>query len=95
MTTSTRFQIPMELMDILTKINDSVNEVKERMTRLEAQDHAASITLLKSEIKEERDKRIDLQLELAMVKTKLAPIVISISVVGGAAVNFLLRVLGN
>lgn len=95
MTTSPRFQIPMELMDILTKINDNVNEVKDRMTRLEAQDHATAISLLKIEIEKERDKRIDLQLELATIKTKLAPIVITISVVGGAAVNFLLKVLGN
>ena len=95
MTTPSRFQIPMELMDILTKINDSVNEVKDRLTRLEAQDHAASISILKAEIKEERDKRIDLQLELAMVKTKLAPIIVSVSVVGGAAVNMLLRIFGS
>lgn len=95
MTTPPRFQIPMELMDILTKINDNVNEVKDRMTRLEAQDHATAISLLKIEIEKERDKRIDLQLELATIKTKLAPIVITISVVGGAAVNFLLKVLGN
>lgn len=83
--------IPIELMEILNRINDNVNEVKERITRIEAQEHTDSIRSLRSEIKEERDERIKLQIELSNVKTKLAPIVVGISAAGAAIVQVLIQ----
>lgn len=83
----TFYSIPMELMEILNRINDNVNEVKERIARIEAQDHSDSIRSIRLEVKEERDQRIALQIELANVKTKLAPIVVGISVAGAALIQ--------
>lgn len=83
------FQIPVELMKILTEINDNVNEVKNRLTRLEALDHANEIKEIRQELKQERDKRVELQLELNTVKTRLAPILMGISIVVASFVQFM------
>lgn len=83
--------IPIELMELLTKINTNITEVKERITRIEAQDHVDSIRLMRQEIEKERDERIKLQIELANVKTKLAPIIMGVSVLGAAVVDYLLK----
>jgi predicted nucleic acid-binding Zn-ribbon protein len=83
--------IPVELMDILHKINDNVNEVKERITRIEAQDHSEAIRSVRLDIEKERNERINLQIELANVKTKLAPIIIGISILATAIMQFLIK----
>jgi hypothetical protein len=83
--------IPIELMEILNRINDNVNEVKERITRIEAQDHSDSIRSVRSDIEKERNERIKLQIELANVKTKLAPIVLGISVAGAAVIQIIIQ----
>ena len=76
--------IPIELMEILNRINDNINEVKERMARIEAQEHSDAIRQVQVEIDNERNERIKLQIELASIKTRLAPIVVGISLAGAA-----------
>lgn len=93
MTTSQTSHIPIELMEILTRINDNVNEVKERLARLEGQDHSDSIRSLRDEIEKERNERIRLQIDLANVKTKLAPIIVGVSMVGAALVEVVITTL--
>lgn len=83
--------IPIELMEILNRINDNINEVKERIARIEAQDHSDSIRSLRTEIKQERDERIKLQIDLANVKTRLAPIIVGISAVGAAIIQLVIQ----
>ena len=83
--------IPIELMEILNRINGNINEVKERIARIEAQDHSDSIRSLRTEIKQERDERIKLQIDLANVKTRLAPIIVGISAVGSALIQVLIQ----
>ena len=83
--------IPIELMEILNRINGNINEVKERIARIEAQDHSDSIRFLRTEIKQERDERIKLQIDLANVKTRLAPIIVGISAVGSALIQVLIQ----
>lgn len=78
------YSIPMELMEILNRINDNISEVKERIARIEAAEHSDSIKSLKAEINLERDERIKLQVELSTIKSKLAPIVFGISLAGAA-----------
>jgi hypothetical protein len=85
--------IPIELMEILTRINDNINEVKERIARIEAQDHSDSIRSLRTEIKQERDERIKLQIDLANVKTRLAPIIVGISAVGAAIIQVAIQLI--
>lgn len=93
MTTSQTSHIPIELMEILTRINDNVNEVKERLARLEGQDHSDSIRSLRDEIEKERNERIRLQIDLANVKTKLAPIIVGVSMMGAALVEVVITTL--
>ena len=83
--------IPIELVEILNRINGNINEVKERIARIEAQDHSDSIRSLRTEIKQERDERIKLQIDLANVKTRLAPIIVGISAVGSALIQVLIQ----
>jgi chromosome segregation ATPase len=87
--------IPIELMEILNRINDNINEVKERIARIEAQDHSDSIRSIRTEIKQERDERIKLQIELANVKTRLAPIIMGISVAGAAIIQLIIQTFHN
>lgn len=93
----TQSLIPVELMEILNKINenvntvkDSVNEVKERVTRIEAQDHADLYRTLRKEIELEREHRIRLQVELANVKTRLAPVITGVAVFFGAIIDYVI-----
>jgi len=83
--------IPVELMQILTEINNNINEVKERITRIEAQDHSDSIKSIRRDLEKERDHRISLQVELANVKTKLAPIIVGISMVATVLINVITK----
>jgi chromosome segregation ATPase len=85
--------IPVELMEILNRINDNINEVKERITRIEAQDHSVSIRSLQAEIDKERDERIKLQVQLENVKTRLTPIVAVVSLVGAGVVNLIVNII--
>lgn len=83
--------IPIELMEILNRINDNVNEVKERIARIEAQDHSDSIRSVRNDIEKERNERIKLQIELANVKTRLAPIVVGIAMIGTAVIELVVQ----
>ena len=83
--------IPIELMQLLTAINDNLNEVKERIARIEAQDHSDSLKAVRVEIKEERDKRIQLEIALADIKTKLAPILVGVSVASAVVLELFIK----
>lgn len=88
---TSRPSIPIELMEILNRINDNVNQVKERLSRLEAHNHADTYKTIWIELEKERDKRIQLEIDLASIKTKLAPIVIGISMAGAAGIEFFIK----
>jgi hypothetical protein len=83
--------ISMELMEILTKINSNISEVKERLAGLEAQDHSNSIRTVMLEVEKEREHRIKLEIELANIKTKLAPLIAAISIAGAGAIQLVIQ----
>lgn len=80
--------VSVELMELLNKIHDKVNEVGERVARIEAQDHADVFRSIRRELEIERDHRIKLQVEIANLRTRFAPIVASIAMAGAAFVNY-------
>lgn len=84
MTEHSYYSIPIELMEILTKINDNINDVKERLARIEGQDHTDSIKSLRLDY-------INLKVQLENVKTKLAPIVVGISMAGAVVIELLIK----
>jgi predicted nucleic acid-binding Zn-ribbon protein len=83
--------IPIPLMETLNRINDNLSEIKERLARLEGTDYKDSIRSLRDDIEKERDKRISIQLELTNIKTKLAPVIVFISMVGGVILEVAIR----
>lgn len=98
MVTSLKPSIPIELMEILHQISNDISDVskdvtdvRERVIRLEAHNHADAYKTLWNEFEKERDKRIEMQIELSQIKTKLAPIIIGISMGGAAAIELLIR----
>ncbi len=84
--------IPVELMELLNTIRVDISEVKERLIRIEAQDHHDAIKTIQSELKEEREKRTALEIEIANIKTKLAPIVVGLSLLGAGLVDIIGRI---
>lgn len=92
--------IPVELMEILHKmsndigdVKDDVIDVRERVIRLEAHNHAETLKTIWSELEKERDKRIKLQIDIESVKTKMAPVTVGISLIGAAIINVIFRTL--
>jgi len=81
--------IPIELMDILNRINSNVDEVKQRLARIEGQDHSDSIKALQLIVNEERKERVKLEVDLARVKQQLGPIAAVLALVGAATVQFI------
>ncbi len=91
MVTSVKPSIPIELMEILNQISKDVTDVRERVIRLEAHNHADAYKTLWTEFEKERDKRIEMQIELSQIKTKIAPIIIGISLAGASIIEALVR----
>lgn len=98
MVTPVKPSIPIELMDILHSIKDDISDVKddvvdvrERVIRLEAHNHEDSLKTIWVELEKEREKRIKLEIDLASIKTKLAPIIIGISIAGAALIEAIVK----
>lgn len=86
---SSIFNIPIELMELLNKINDNINEVKERITRIEAQDHSDSIKTIKKEHDLLEASLNVLEVKLVEVRTKVAPLVAGVAFLVAGIVEFL------
>jgi hypothetical protein len=78
-------------MEILHRISGDVNDVKERVIRLEAQNHSDTLKNLWLEVEKERDKRIAMEIEIAGLRTRLAPILVGISLAGAALIDIVFR----
>lgn len=83
------FSIPVELMEILNRINCNISEVKERITRIEAQDHSDSIKSVRLALETERIARTKLELEVSNMKTRLAPILFGITLIAAGIIEFI------
>ena len=84
--------ITIELMDLLNEINRNVHDVRERLARIEAQTHAADIEKIEKDLKEEREKRQQLEIEVSNIRTKLAPVFAGISIVVLTSIELLFLV---
>lgn len=83
------FSIPVELMEILNRINNNISEVKERLATIEAQDHSDSIKSVRLALETERIARTKLELEVSNMKTRLAPILFGITVLAAGVIEFI------
>lgn len=81
---STNKGFPIELMEMFRRMDENINDVKERVIRIEAQEHGAVQTRLKEDLEKEREHRIALQMKVVEIQTKLIPITgIGSAVLGG------------
>lgn len=75
---------PIELMEMFRRMDENINDVKERVIRIEAQEHGAAQARLKEDLEKEREHRIALQMKVVEIQTKLIPITgIGSAIVGG------------
>lgn len=81
---STNKGFPIELMEMFRRMDENINDVKERVIRIEAQEHGAAQVRIKEDLEKEREHRIALQMKVIEIQTKLIPITgIGSALVGG------------
>ena len=78
-------------MELLNRINENIGDVKERLTRIEAQEHASSIRELRHEIGHEREARALLELELREIKTRIMPLFVAIAVIAAPVLDWVVH----
>lgn len=81
-------ELSHQLLDMLRTVDANVSDVKDRVIRIEAQAFDEKITRLEQKVDEERKERISIQLQMEGIKTKIAPIVIFISMLASAGLTF-------
>lgn len=78
-------------MELLNKINENIGDVKERLTRIEAQEHASSIRELRQELHHEREARSLMELELRELKTRVMPFFVALAIVAAPVLDWVVR----
>lgn len=78
-------------MEILNEIRDSVQDVRERVIRIETLDHSDSIKTLRVELKDQKVEIQELKNTITELKTRVAPILAAIAVAFGAIIDFILH----
>ena len=84
-------QTPFELYQLLSVINGNINDVKERVIRMEAQDFSLNLKELQHEVKAECEKRQTLENTVLELKTRFAPILVALTIVATATINYVIR----
>lgn len=78
-------------MELLNRINENIADVRDRLTRIEAQEHSASIREMRQEIHHEREARALLELELREIKTRIMPLFVAIAVVAAPVLDWVIH----
>jgi hypothetical protein len=86
-------QVPVQLIQILTKINENISDVKERVIRIEAQDHQFAIRTLRADLEEEAKQRRALEDKVNAFTNKMAPILAGGTALVTLVLNYLVRVM--
>ena len=84
-------QVPVQLIQILGKINDNVAEVKERVIRLEAQDYQYAVRELRDALHEESKARRAVEDKLAVLQGRVAPMLAGTVMVITVILNYFIR----
>lgn len=75
-------------MEILNKINENIGDVKQRLARIEAQEHTSSIRELRAELQIEINRRSILELEVRELRTRIMPIIVGIAIVAAPVLSW-------
>jgi hypothetical protein len=81
----------LEFLEFLNRINDNISEIKERLIRIEAQDLSSRIAALQISVEVERVHRQTLEIKVAELKTKLAPLLVGVAIIGAGIVNIVIQ----
>ena len=65
-----------EVLRVLSNLKDNVDDVRERLIRIEAQDHPKGIGEKKKKIDKQSEEFRKLELAVAEMKTKIAPLLV-------------------
>lgn len=80
--------LSLQLLEMLRSVDANVSDVKDRVIRIEAQAFDEKITKLENKFDAEKEERIKLQLQLENVRTKIAPVVVFISMLASSGLTF-------
>lgn len=78
-------------MELLNRINENIGDVKERLTRIEAQEHASSIRELRQEVHHEREARNLLELEVRELRTRIMPFFVALAIVAAPVLDWVIH----
>lgn len=65
-----------EVLRVLSNLQDNLGDVRERLIRIEAQDHPKGIGALTEKIDKQAEEFRKLELAVAEMKTKIAPLLV-------------------
>ena len=77
-------------MELLNKINENISDVKERLSRIESQEHASSIRELRQELHHEREARALVELEIRELRTRIVPLFVAIAIVAAPVLDWVI-----
>lgn len=69
-----------EMLAMLSKINDNISDVKERLTRLESQNFSENIMLVNQRMDREREARMALEARFEKLERRMAPFILGASI---------------
>lgn len=78
-------------MELLNRINENIGDVRDRLTRIEAQEHSASIREMRQEMHHEREARALLELEVRELKTRVMPLFVAIAIVAAPIIDWVVH----
>lgn len=87
-----------ESADFFRRIDEKLTDVRDRVIRIEAQNHGSLIAALRADhekLREDYSKELsDLRVEVERMKTKIAPIIAVVGMVGGALLTWAVKAFG-
>jgi peptidoglycan hydrolase CwlO-like protein len=83
--------ISIQLLEMLRNLDSKVSEVNERTIRIEAQEFGKQVDDLNRKFEEEKKERINLQLSLERIQTKIAPLLLIVSTAGSSGLTLLVN----
>ena len=80
-----------EMLRVMAKMGAFMDDVRERLTRIEAQDHPKGINTLHNTVEDLKKEVRTLEISITEIKTKIAPILVGVSALITGVVGFLIN----
>lgn len=84
--------------DLIRRVDEKLTDVRDRVIRIEAQNHGSLIAALRADHEKLREdyssELTKVKLDVERMKTKVAPLLTAIGMAGGAFLMWLSRIIG-